>query len=90
MLKTLVVAFLVVFATEPGLAHSADSWGEEGSAQLDEAISKIGQDYLDVSSGVGLSIGVFENGRSHFYHLGSTEKTRISSQPMRPSTKSVR
>lgn len=49
------------FAAQPAKADTAP---------FDEAIRELGRAWLIDNSGVGLSIGVYENGRRHFYNFG--------------------
>ncbi|HYJ40264.1 MAG TPA: serine hydrolase domain-containing protein [Steroidobacteraceae bacterium] len=41
-------------------------------AAFDSAIRDLGRAWLARNDGVGLSIGVYENGQRHFYNLGAT------------------
>src|SRR5262245_39698043 len=65
-----VVSVWEVFAYGDGPTSSA------GRGELDQAISQIGERYLESHGGVGISIGVVEGGREHFYNLGTTDRDK--------------
>jgi len=41
---------------------------------FDTAVQELGRDWLADNAGVGLSIGVYEDGQKHFYNFGSTRQ----------------
>jgi len=41
-------------------------------ASFDAAVQELGKDWLVDNNGVGLTIGVWEDGQKHFYNFGST------------------
>ena len=58
------LAPLPAFAAQPAKADTAP---------FDEAIRELGRAWLIDNSGVGLSIGVYENGKRHFYNFGTVQ-----------------
>jgi serine-type D-Ala-D-Ala carboxypeptidase/endopeptidase len=42
-------------------------------APFDAAVRELGRAWLTQNDGVGLSIGVYENGQRHFYNFGATQ-----------------
>ena len=49
---------------------------QTGHDKLALMIDKLGNDFIKEKEGVGLSIGVFNNGNTSFYNFGSTQKGR--------------
>jgi CubicO group peptidase (beta-lactamase class C family) len=43
------------------------------SAPFDSAVRELGRAWLAQNDGVGLSIGIYENGQRHFYNFGATQ-----------------
>jgi len=43
-------------------------------ATFDAAVQELGRDWLIDNAGVGLSVGVYEDGQKHFYNFGSTRQ----------------
>ncbi|MEO8019828.1 MAG: serine hydrolase domain-containing protein [Pseudomonadota bacterium] len=41
-------------------------------APVDAAVRELGRNWLESNDGVGLSIGVYDNGQRHFYNFGAT------------------
>lgn len=70
--RCIIVCQIILLSPLVAEADTTSVWGAGGS--LDRVISQLGQEYLDLESGAGLSIGIVENGQSHFYHIGTTEK----------------
>ena len=58
-----------------GLALSASlvSSAAEPPSSIDATVKDLARAWLDSSDGIGLSIGVYESGRRHFYNFGSTQ-----------------
>jgi serine-type D-Ala-D-Ala carboxypeptidase/endopeptidase len=54
-----------------GLLASLDCAAQAPSPP-DAAVRELGRDWLAANDGVGLSIGVYANGRRHFYNFGAT------------------
>ena len=72
MIKTVIVACLVSFASVPGFAQTDAATVVDAGKLLVELVPRTGMAFMDSHAGIGLSIGVFDNGRTHFYHFGST------------------
>src|SRR4030095_2843329 len=58
---------LALLASAPLFAAQA---AQVETAPFDAAIRELGRAWLVDNSGVGLSIGVYENGKRHFYNFG--------------------
>jgi len=64
-IRTLVFSCLVLFAPLPGSAANA--------ASVDVEIHELGRAWLAANDGIGLSIGVYDNGQRRFYNFGATQ-----------------
>jgi serine-type D-Ala-D-Ala carboxypeptidase/endopeptidase len=53
-----------------GLAANAAPGGD---SENDTQVRQLARTWLTRNDGIGLSIGVYDNGQSHFYNLGSTQ-----------------
>jgi serine-type D-Ala-D-Ala carboxypeptidase/endopeptidase len=62
-------AFAILFFISPFIAAS-----QTGKDSLAILIDKLGNDLINEKEAVGLSIGVFDNGKTSFYNFGSTQK----------------
>ena len=60
-----LVAPLPGFAAQPAAADAAPPF--------DAAVRELGRAWLVDSAGVGLSIGIYENGKRHFYNFGTVQ-----------------
>lgn len=54
------------------MTHS--SFGQVNKDSLDVHIKNLGQDLMKEKQSVGLSIGVYNDGKTYFYNFGTTEK----------------
>ena len=61
-----LMTFLWIGLVAPWVAAAAEP------APFDGAIRDLGRAWLAQNDGVGLSIGVYENGQRHFYNFGAT------------------
>jgi len=51
-------------------------FGQKKSDSLALVANKLGEQFLLEKQGIGISIGIFHNGRSHFFNFGSTQKSK--------------
>lgn len=58
------------------LARS-DSYGQTKQSNLDTLVKRLGENFIKNKEAVGLSIGVYNNGKNYFYNYGTTEKGKI-------------
>src|SRR5690349_15234089 len=67
---------VALLAPSPGFAAQA---AKVETAPFDADIRELGRAWLVDNGGVGLSIGVYENGKRHFYNFGTvqTDSDRI-------------
>jgi serine-type D-Ala-D-Ala carboxypeptidase/endopeptidase len=68
-MKHTCCAFVILFFTSPFIAIS-----QTGKDSLAILINTLGNDLINEKEAVGLSIGVFDNGKTSFYNFGSTQK----------------
>jgi serine-type D-Ala-D-Ala carboxypeptidase/endopeptidase len=65
--KRLIILYLLFVLTQP-------SFGQVNKDSLDVLVKNLGQDLMKEKQSVGLSIGVYNNGKTYFYNFGTTEK----------------
>jgi D-alanyl-D-alanine-carboxypeptidase/D-alanyl-D-alanine-endopeptidase len=68
-MKHTFCVFAFLFFISPFIAVS-----QTGNDSLSMLIDKLGNDLIKEKEAVGLSIGVFDNGKTSFYNFGSTQK----------------
>ncbi|MBT1702537.1 serine hydrolase domain-containing protein [Chryseosolibacter indicus] len=61
-----LLPFILFFSTSIVL-------GQTRADSLNMLVNKLGQKLLDEKQGVGLSIGVYDNGKSYFFNFGTTQ-----------------
>jgi serine-type D-Ala-D-Ala carboxypeptidase/endopeptidase len=69
---SIIVCLIMPLSPLVAEADTSSVWRAGGS--LNQSISQLGQEYLDLESGTGLSIGIIESGQSHIFHFGTTKK----------------
>ena len=62
---------LCCLAGAPGCAFGQ---GRTKPVNLDPLVQKIGDDFMQSPQAVGLSVGIYANGKTYCYHFGETEK----------------
>lgn len=48
-----------------------------GQINPDSLVKSLGEKFMKDKKSVGLSIGIYNNGKSHFYNFGSTDKSKL-------------
>ena len=59
------------FAGAPGFVFGQ---GSTKQTNPDSLVKKLGNDFIKNPEAVGLSVGVYDNGKTYHYHFGETEK----------------
>ena len=62
---------LCCFAGAPGFVFGQ---GSTKQTNPDSLVKKLGNDFIKNPEAVGLSVGVYDNGKTYHYHFGETEK----------------
>ena len=65
-----MILLLALLAPLPGVAAQPAT---TDIAPFDDAVRELGRAWLVDSAGVGLSIGIYENGKRHFYNFGTVQ-----------------
>lgn len=69
-MRTAAVFFLLSgFLVSPVLARS-----QVNADSLQALVTRLGQDFIRNKQAVGLSVGIYNNGNTHFYHFGTARK----------------
>lgn len=68
-MNKIICAFAILYFISPLIATA-----QTGQNKLALMIDKLGNDFIKEKEGVGLSIGIFNNGNTSFYNFGSTQK----------------
>jgi serine-type D-Ala-D-Ala carboxypeptidase/endopeptidase len=66
MNKVICLAFLICFST-------SITYGQNSPANVDSLVNNLGANFIKNKQAVGLSIGVYINGKACFYNFGTTE-----------------
>ena len=59
------------------LLTSSAIYGQIKKENLDTTINRLGERYLKDKQGIGVSIGVYNNGTTYYYNYGATEKSQV-------------
>lgn len=65
---------LLLLCLFAGVAGFAFGQGSTKPVNPDPLVKKLGEDFMQSPEAVGLSIGVYDNGKTYFYNFGETEK----------------
>ncbi len=64
--------FLWIALTLPPWVAAADPVQPAASA-MDATVRELGRQWLERNDGIGLTVGIYDNGQRHFYNFGSTQ-----------------
>lgn len=53
------------------------SYGQNNQIKLDTLVKRLGETFMKDKQAVGLSIGIYNNGKNYFYNFGTTQKDKI-------------
>jgi len=67
------MTFLCFVLVTPIAGMSGTAGMAAETSPLDAAVRDLGRAWLTDNDGVGLSVGVYENGQRHFYNFGATQ-----------------
>jgi CubicO group peptidase (beta-lactamase class C family) len=70
----MVVFRLLFLGCFAGVAGFAFGQGGTKPVNPDPLVKKIGNDFMQSPESVGLSVGIYDNGKTYYYNFGETEK----------------
>lgn len=72
--RFIALAGLLALTLESAVGQVRNVPATLSNARMDTAVQRLGAAFMKQPARVGLSIGITQNGQTHFYHFGTVEK----------------